>query len=271
MAVLPINGTQLFYRDHGQGSETIMFSHGLLFDSRQYEHQLDSLQASYRCIAYDHRGQGQSASSCSPVIDMETLYFDAVALIERLGIAPCHFVGLSMGGFVGVRLAARRPDIVSTLTLLGTRAQREPAANLVKYRRLNGVARLLGTQPVVRRLMPIFFGDTFLSDPDRSQARRTWHQRIAACQRAVYKAVNGVLYRPSVETELHNVQTPTLILHGAEDRAIPPQAGRQLAESLSQAEFQQVPSAGHSPPIEQPDWVTDRIGQFLRQQRVKSP
>jgi len=264
--LLPINGTQLFYRDRGQGDETIVFSHGLLFDSRQYEDQIDSLKASYRCIAYDHRGQGQSTSSRSPVIDLETLYFDAVALIERLEIAPCHFVGLSMGGFVGLRLAARRPDTVSTLTLLGTRAQQEPAANLAKYRRLNRIARTLGTRPIAGRLMPIFFGDSFLSDPARSQARQAWRKRIAACQRDVYKAVNGVLYRPSIEAELQNIQTPTLILHGEQDRAIPPQAGRQLAAAISKAEFYLVPNAGHSSPIEQPNGVTERMGQFLQQQ-----
>ena len=62
------------------------------------------MKARYRCVTYDHRGQGQSPASPTPY-DMETLAADAAALIGALGAAPVHFVGLSMGGFVGMRLA----------------------------------------------------------------------------------------------------------------------------------------------------------------------
>ena len=97
MPTLPINDTELFYRQEGSGAESIVFSHGLLFDHRQYEAQIDVLSRKYRCIAYDHRGQGSSADARSPQIDMETLYLDVVELIEQFDAAPCHFVGLSMG------------------------------------------------------------------------------------------------------------------------------------------------------------------------------
>ena len=53
---------------------------------------------------------------------MDTLTDDAVALIESLGVAPVHYVGLSMGGFVGQRIAARRPELIRTLSLLDTSA-----------------------------------------------------------------------------------------------------------------------------------------------------
>ena len=67
--------------------------------------QIAALREDYRCIALDWRGQGDSPPTDSG-FDMDTLSLDAIALIEELVGAPVHYVGLSMGGFVGQRIAA---------------------------------------------------------------------------------------------------------------------------------------------------------------------
>ncbi|HET9451382.1 MAG TPA: alpha/beta hydrolase, partial [Aggregicoccus sp.] len=103
MPLLSVNGTQLYYEDSGGEGEPVVFSHGLLWSSQLFAPQVQALRARYRCIAYDHRGQGRSAKPPGRSVDIETVYEDAVALIETLGVASCHFVGLSMGGFVGMR------------------------------------------------------------------------------------------------------------------------------------------------------------------------
>jgi 3-oxoadipate enol-lactonase len=120
MPTIRTNGTDLWYEDTGGSASAILFSHGLLLSTRQFDPQVTALRDRYRCIAYDHRGQGRSALSKLRSIDMETLTADAIALIEALGLAPVHFCGHSMGGFVGMRLAARRPELV--------RYQRRPRA-----------------------------------------------------------------------------------------------------------------------------------------------
>src|SRR6476619_7325344 len=68
------------------------------------------------------------ARSPSPY-DMEQLADDAATLIQKLNAAPCHFVGLSMGGFVGLRLALERPDLLRSLTLIESAAAAEPRLN----------------------------------------------------------------------------------------------------------------------------------------------
>src|SRR5258705_4258305 len=121
MPKLRCNNANIFYVEFGSGTETIIFSHGLMFNSHQWDEQLDYFKGHYRCIAYDHRGQGQSESVGGK--DMDTLYEDAASLIEQLSPGkPIHFVGLSMGGFVGMRLAARKPHLLRSLTLLETSA-----------------------------------------------------------------------------------------------------------------------------------------------------
>ncbi len=114
---MPINGANIYYEDTGPGPETIVFAHGLLCNTHLFDHQVGALKDRYRCIAFDFRGQGQSEVTKSGY-DMDTLTEDAAGLIRALKAGPCHFLGLSMGGFVAMRLALRHPDLVRSLMLL---------------------------------------------------------------------------------------------------------------------------------------------------------
>jgi 3-oxoadipate enol-lactonase len=134
MPMLRVNGTELYYEDTGGRGQAILFSHGLFWDTSLFAPQIAALKSRYRCVAYDHRGQGRSAESDLRAIDMDTLFADAVALIEALDLKPVHVCGLSMGGFVAMRLGARRPDLVRSLLLLDTSADPEPPKNAPKYR-----------------------------------------------------------------------------------------------------------------------------------------
>src|SRR6478672_240051 len=143
MPTIRVNNTELYYEESGSGPETIVFSHGLLMDHTMFAAQQAAFSSSYRVIVYDHRGQGASPDANSGY-DMDTAAEDAAALIRALRAAPCHFAGLSMGGFAGMRLAARRPELIRTLTLMNTGPDPEPmsfrlASNGV-HRELHSVA-----------------------------------------------------------------------------------------------------------------------------------
>src|SRR5882672_10453568 len=125
MPHLAVDGTSLYYEVSGAG-ETIAFSHGLLWCTELFAPQIAALRDRYRCLVWDHRGQGQSASDHRNCIGLELVWQDAVAMLERVGNGPVHFVGLSMGGFVAMRMAARRPDLVRSLILIETSADPEP-------------------------------------------------------------------------------------------------------------------------------------------------
>jgi 3-oxoadipate enol-lactonase len=95
MPIIRVNGAALYYEEHGTGlkpSSLRMACCGVVACSMQ---RLALLKERYRCVAFDFRGQGRSEVTRSGY-DMETLYEDAVALMEQLGCAPCHFLGLSI-------------------------------------------------------------------------------------------------------------------------------------------------------------------------------
>lgn len=260
-----LNDVGLFVEDRGLGSEAIVFSHGLLFSARMFEAQVSRLSQSYRCIAYDHRGQGRSERPPEGTIDIETVYRDAVALVERLSASPCHFVGLSMGGFVGLRLAARRPDLLRSLVLLETSAETEPALFKLRLNLMALVVRLFGTRPVFDATMNLMFGPTFRTDPARASEWDGWRAQLRAdVDRSILPALRGVIHRAALtHDELQSITVPTLVIGGAEDRVYPPAATERLQASIPGSRLAIIPAAGHSPTIEQPDAVTQAIADFV--------
>ncbi len=264
---MQVNGCELYVQDTGRGVP-IVFSHGLLWSARMYSAQVSALADRYRCIAYDHRGQGRSESPRGDIlgghgISMEQVYLDAVSLLEALKLGPCHFVGLSMGGFVGQRIAARRPDLLRSLILLETAADPEPQSNIAKYKALNAVARFGGLRFVAGQVMPIMFGNSFLEDPKRKKQRDQVSQQLKHNHRSIYKAVNGVIHREDFEPELRKIEVPTLIVHGAEDRAIVRERAERLHAGIQGSEFVLLPRGGHSSTIEEPALVNAELERFL--------
>ncbi len=263
MPFLEIRGAKLHYTDTGSGDETIVFSHGLLMSGKMFADQIEALKSRYRCIAFDHRGQGQSSVSESGY-DMDDLTEDARVLIEELGVGPCHFAGLSMGGFVGMRLAARHPEIIKSLTIIDSSAEPEPEENHGRYGKLNFVARWFGLGLVAGKVMPIMFGKSFLSDPTKAEARKYWKAQIASGDRlGITRAVKGVIVRKGILDEIGAIKCPTLVLVGDEDVATVPDKSRRIQGAVPGAELVIIPGAGHSSTIEQPERVTAALGAFL--------
>lgn len=263
MPEIQVNGAKLHYTDEGAGPETIVFAHGLLWSGQMFEAQTNALKDRYRCITFDFRGQGQSEVTRGGY-DMDTLYRDTAALIEALNCTPCHFAGLSMGGFIGMRLAVSRPEFLRSLILLSTSADPEPMENVPRYNRLNFVARWLGLRLVISPVMQIMFGQTFLTDPNRAGQRGEWKKRLIANHRiGITRAARGVVDRQGVYDQISKITTPTVIIVGEEDMATVPAKAERIQSQITKSRLIRIPRAGHSSTIEEPEAVNAAIKEFL--------
>lgn len=270
MPHIRINGANLYYEEHGAGDTTIVFAHGLLWSGRMFSDQVAVLKDQYRCITFDFRGQGQSQVPQSGY-DIESLYADAVKLIELLGCSPCHYVGLSMGGFVGLRMAIRRPDLLRSLIIIGSSSDPEPTENIRRYRLLNLVARWIGLGVVAERVMEIMFGHKFLNDPTRVALKHEWKERMAGNHRiGITRAVAGVINRAGVTEQLGQIGTPTLIIVGDQDLATTPAKAKLMCARIPNSRLVIVPGAGHTSTVEEPIAVTAAIQEFLVNERDES-
>ena len=264
MADIQVNGARIHYEVRGAGPQTLVFAHGLLWSGEMFAPQVDALCDRYRCVTFDFRGQGRSEVTRDGY-DMDTLTADTLALIRALDLAPCHFAGLSMGGFVAMRLAIRHPEVLRSLILMATSADPEPAENVPRYRLLNFVNRWIGPRAIARKVLPIMFGRTFLADPARARERTDMVDRISTNDRVgISRATRGVIEREGVYGELGKIRLPTLIIVGDEDTATRPEKARRMNAAIPGSSLVEIPGAGHTATLEQPEAVNRALGEFLQ-------
>jgi pimeloyl-ACP methyl ester carboxylesterase/SAM-dependent methyltransferase len=264
-----VNGVSIAYEERGSGEETVVLSHSYLVDHRHYEHQIEALAERYRVLAYDHRGHGESERPRDGDYDMETLYRDAERFIEVTEAAPCHFVGLSTGGFVGLRLGFRRPDLLRSLVLMDTSADAEPWVKRIKYEAMFAVLRRAGFEPLMPATMAIMFGPTFLGDASRRDEAHRWRQRIMDNDiDALIRFGRGIFARESVADHLGDIEVPTLVMVGEHDVAQPLSRAQRIVDGIEGALLQVVPRAGHLSTIENPDAVSGALLSFFETGRL---
>ena len=262
-----VNNIELHYVEGGAGEETVVLAHSYLVDHQHFAAQIEALEPNFRVVAYDHRDHGHSAKA-TPAYDLDDLVDDAVALIEHTGAAPCHFVGLSTGGFIGMRLALRRPELLRSLVLIDTSAGAEPLLKRLKYRAMFLVLRTLGVGPLVGTAMGLLFDPVTLRDPARRAEMARWRERLRANDpRALMRFGNAIFARESVLDQLGRITTPTLLMVGEHDKPTPPVCARRIAEAIPGARLEVIPRAGHLSTVDAPQAVNAVLVPFISARR----
>ena len=268
MPLAHVNGADVHYTDTGAPADrpdapVVVFGHGLLFSGWMFTHQVEALKDDYRCVTIDWRSQGHSPAARDGH-DMDTLTLDLVALLDELGLGAVHYVGLSMGGYVGMRFAARYPDRVLSLVLLDTDAGPEDPDVAPRYRKLANVYRLVGPGPIRKQIVPIMFGPTFRDDPAGQVVIDEWVAMLKKNSKAgMRRAVLGITDRLPVADEIVGIRARTLVAVGADDVANVPAKSEEIAAAIDGAKLEIVPDAGHSSTVEQPEVMTRLIREHL--------
>jgi 3-oxoadipate enol-lactonase len=269
-----IDEVPIAYTDTGSpagrpDAPAVVFGHGLLFGGWMFRAQIEALRDDYRCVTIDWRGQGDTPPAASGY-DMDTLTGDALGVIDALGIGPVHWVGLSMGGFVGQRLAARHGEVLRSLTLLDTSADAERADKGGEYKTMAWVLRRIGLWPIKSRVARHLFGPDFLATPTGRATVDEWAARLRKLDHtAIRQALFGVADRAPTAHEIPAITVPTLIVVGADDRATPPAESQRMADLIPHATLHTIPACGHSSSLEQPTAITELLREFLT--RIDKP
>ena len=265
MPTATVHGARLFYTDSGGDGAPVVLGHGYLMTSALWDRQVGPLVAAgYRVVRLDWRGQGRSAVPAAGY-DPWDLAADALGLLDGLGVERFHWVGHSVGGYVGYRLALRAPDRVASLVQIGTSAAAEGGAALRQYTVLLWALRVFGYGAVLSRVLPILYGPSYLADPGRQRDVEEQVRRIRSNSRTgVFRAGRGIFGRDDVSGRLSQIETPTLVVTGEHDRPHPPEQGRADADRLARAEFVELADVGHTPPEEAPEETARLVLDWLR-------
>lgn len=249
---IDVNGTTLAYNVQGAG-RPIVLVHGFPLDSRIWVATAAILARSMRVFCLDLRGFGESAPVDS--FSMRDLANDVAEAAEKLKIAPCPMAGLSMGGYVLQTLAKYRPEAISHLILVDTKAEADSAEGRAKREAMARDALQKGTKAVADAMAPNMLGAA--PDPAVVGELRT----IMESQRPETLAAASLAMRDREDFTpfLPTLRIPLRLIYGTQDTISPLSIGQAIQQRVPGSQLFPIDNAGHLAPMEQPEAVADAI------------
>jgi len=245
----------LTHVDEGSGVPLLMGS-SLGTDNRLWASIGTVLSESHRVIRYDHRGHGTSPTPPGDYT-LAQIAEDVLELMDALGIERADYCGVSMGGMVGMWLAAHHPTRIRRLVLCSTSAHmapQQPWIDRAALVRAEGMAAV--AEPTLERWLTDDFRLLASAGVEltRAQLLGTDPQGYAGCAMAVGEM--------DLRDDLRSITAPTLVIVADDDPSTPPSHGEAIASAIQGAELIRV-RGRHLALVENPEEFITAIGEFL--------
>ncbi len=255
-------GVKIHYLDpNPSGEPAVLLLHGLGAMGESWKLQFPPLkEAGMRPVAPDARGFGES-SYPGGELSIEVFARDMAELLEMLGVAPAHVVGISMGGTIALQLALDRPDLVRRLVLVNTFANLQPKG---VGGRLYFLVRMALTYTVGVPTQAKMVAKKLFPKPEQEQLRQDLISQIVRADPKAYRAALRALSRFDVVSRLPELHVPTLVITGSEDTTVPLENQRVLAERIPGARHNTIRGAGHAVIADSPEAFNEALMSFLR-------
>lgn len=256
------DGVELYHESTGAGAPVLLVM-GLGMTATGWWRTVPVLASSgLHVIAFDNRGVGRSGRPAGPYSVAE-MADDAVAVLDACELERAHVYGISLGGMIAQELVLRHPDRVERLVLGATTpggptAVPADATTLAFFERRASMT----AEEAVWASVPVNYAP---------RTRQQHGQRIAddIVQRLRYP-IEPEPYRAQLTAALTHdagarlaaVKAPTMVLHGREDRMVPAENAKLLADAIPGAILELLPEAAHLYPTDEPQ-ADRRIAAFL--------
>ena len=242
------------------GAPVVTLTHPLGVTLALWDDHVAALTNRYRVLRYDVRGHGGSETPPGPYT-LEQMAGDLFDLLDALGIAETHFVGVSMGGLIGMTAALTRPSRIKSLVLCDTTACYGPGVRPMWEDRIR-VAESEGmTAALVDRTMAIWFTEAFRTK------RPEVVERIAAMLRKSdprgYAAAIRAIAFVDLSERIRAIICPILVVVGEQDPGTPPAMARVIHERIPGAELLILPGAMHCAVAEDADRFLRALLDFI--------
>jgi pimeloyl-ACP methyl ester carboxylesterase len=250
---LQVNGTDIFVATGGRKFDpalpTVVMLHGAGFDHSSWAlHSRWFAHHGYGVLAPDLPGHGRSAGA--PLSTIAEMADWTVALLDAAGAAKARLVGHSMGSLIALESAARHPEKVSALSLIGTAATMAVGPDLLKAAEANDHAAID---------MVTIWGLGSQAELGGSLAPGLWMH--SGAERVLEQCRPGVLFNDLSACNAYQnalaaaakVTVPVTLILGERDMMTPARAGKALAAALANSRTVVLPGAGHMMMAERPD------------------
>jgi len=260
-----VNGTTLFYETIGDGAPCLCLHGGPGTDASGLSRSLAPLADALglRLVLYDHRGHGRSEWVDVRECTQDQLVADVEGVRQALGLGPVLVLGISWGGFLGLMYAARYPDSVRALAVVGASASRDFMARA----EANAKRRATPAQWAAYRALwdgSLTDDDSFRTAFDTIRPLYFFDERLAVASLA---ARSEIRYRLAVRqfiiaheyarydcrAELPRITCPTLVAVGRHDWICPVDQAEEIHRLVPHSTLAVFEASGHSPHVEARD------------------
>lgn len=262
-AVTADDGVSLHVEETGAGRSVVLVQ-GLGYAAWAWRPQVEALAPVARAVVMDNRGTGRSGKPPAPY-SIEQMADDVASVIESCQDGGAVVVGASMGGYIAMTLAVRRPDLVEALVLVATLTG-GPDSVGVPESTLAAWAAHAGkpAEEFARATMPISLApgwpEAHPEQFDALLAARLEHPTPPEAWQAQWEACSRFLEHGVPPGD---IQVPVWVVHGTADRVVPVENAAAVERRIPQARTTLVPGAGHLCWLETPEVVNEAIAQAV--------
>ena len=268
-----LDGSGLGFTDAGTGP-AVVFLHPTPLD-RDFWRPLIKELAGIRAVVPDLRGHGVSELGAglpvgafglvpdAPVLTMEQLATDVLALMDQLSLRRAVFAGCSIGGYVLLELWRRAPERMTGLVFVSSKPQPDAPANLLRRAETIARARTGGVTTLFDGMALALLSDTARRERPEIVAEIRAHMTLTPEAEVAVQA--GLAARPDSMPTVATIRVPILAIAGGEDSSVTPAEMEAFAAAPGGCAFHALPGAGHFAAYEQPRKVAALMAPWLRQ------
>jgi len=238
----------------------LILIHGYPFDHTMWKSVIIALGNKTKIIAPDLPGFGDNpVENAEPSLDL--MADDIAELFELHHIDRAVVAGMSMGGYVALAFAERHKERVAGLALISTQSISDTPETQQIRRSLIEKVRHNGVNSAVDALLPKLFGAANQNSAELKRFPLQGAQNAGV--EGICWALEAMARRPDRTDILRKLQIPATVIHGAEDKIVPIELARQMAQLIRDSKYVEFPG-GHASPLEAPEAVADALFELLQ-------
>jgi 3-oxoadipate enol-lactonase len=244
--------------DGPDGAPVLVLGNSLGTSTAVWDNQVPEFRTRFRLLRYELPGHG-GTSAAPGAYTIGGVAAGVLALLDSLGIERAAYCGISLGGMIGMWLAAHQPDRISALGLVCTAAYLPPADG---WRTRAAQVRSAGMASIAAPVLGRWFTPGFSGRAP--EVIRRFAVELEHTDPVGYAGCCEAIAGMDLRSDLPRIAAPTLVLAGAEDPATPPEHGAAIADLVDGARLEVIPAAAHLAAVEAPGPVTAALLPHLR-------
>lgn len=261
---LDAGGIETSYLEAGAG-EPVLMLHGSgpgVSALANWQHNIPALARQFHVLAPDIVGFGATERPRDIVYSLRTWTDQVWAFLDAYGIDKTAIVGNSLGGRIALQMATDRPDRITKMVLMGT-----PGVGMTPTEGLAALRAYKPSHEAMRDLLRNYFA----VDPAMITDELVEIRYQASIADGAYEAYRAMFFDPRhagselgiTDTEVRAIATPTLLVHGREDKVVPVQVSVTMLGLLRNADLHVFSACGHWTQIERAEEFSALVSDYL--------